>query len=98
MGNVEAHGNQFAVEASNGGTYYTTALGNINGETCSCKDWEYHEFGQTCKHAITVTIFQARRRVGLAVNPTAAGRITAATAARSAPDEHAGALQVSSPR
>ena len=56
VGNVEAHGDLYTVESSEGGFWYTV---NLEGETCSCRDYRRGE--EACKHIYAVTIFQARR-------------------------------------
>ncbi len=56
VGNVEAHGDLYTVESSEGGFWYTV---DLEGETCSCKDYQRRE--EACKHIYAVTIFRARQ-------------------------------------
>jgi hypothetical protein len=56
VGDVEAHGDLYTVESSEGGFWYTV---NLEGETCSCRKYQRSE--EACKHLYAVTIFQARQ-------------------------------------
>jgi hypothetical protein len=52
---VEAHGDLYTVESSEGGFWYTV---DLEGQRCSCKDYRRRE--EACKHLYAVTIFNAR--------------------------------------
>ncbi len=54
-GNVERHGDLYTVEASGGGFWYTV---NLDGETCSCKDYQRRQ--EACKHLYAVTLVAAK--------------------------------------
>ena len=56
VGSVERHGDLYTAEASSGGLWYTV---NLEGETCSCRDYQRRE--EACKHIYAVTIFRARQ-------------------------------------
>ncbi len=60
-GNVEAHGDLYTVEASGGGYWYTV---NLDGETCSCRDYRRRE--DACKHVYAATLVAAKSRGGVA--------------------------------